>query len=234
MAAGFGKRMQPVSLDVPKPLIKVNGVRMIESVISALHENGIYEIYIVVGYKKEQFSWLPERYPGVVLIDNPYYDSCNNIASLYVAREYIENAIILDGDQIVCNANILTPEFERSGYNAVWTEHDTQEWLLTVKNGVVTECSRTGGTGGWQLFSVSRWSAEDGRKLKGHLETVFAREQNRQLYWDDVALFCYPEEYALGIREMQDHDVVEIDSFQELIAMDPTYESYLTGEENHG
>ena len=55
MAAGIGKRMQPVSLDTPKPLIKVNGKRMIDSVVDALHDNGIYEIYVVVGYLKEQF-----------------------------------------------------------------------------------------------------------------------------------------------------------------------------------
>ena len=53
MAAGIGKRMQPVSLHTPKPLIKVNGVRMIDTVISGFHQNGITEIYVVVGYLKE-------------------------------------------------------------------------------------------------------------------------------------------------------------------------------------
>ena len=56
-----------------------------------------------------------DRYSGVRLIENPYYDTCNNISSLYVAREHIENAIILDGDQIIYNPEILAPEFERSG-----------------------------------------------------------------------------------------------------------------------
>lgn len=55
MAAGLGNRMRPVTLKTPKPLVKVNGIRMIDSVIHALHDNGIYEIYVVVGYLKEQF-----------------------------------------------------------------------------------------------------------------------------------------------------------------------------------
>ncbi len=229
MAAGVGKRMQPVTLETPKPLVLVNGIRMIDTVIRGLHENGIYEIYVVVGYKKEQFECLVKENPDITLIENPYYEDCNNISSLYVAREYIENAIILDGDQMIYNSNILSPEFERSGYNAVWTQEPTNEWLMTVENGIVTHCSRTGGSRGWQLYSISRWTAKDGRKLRGHLETEFEKKKNIQLYWDDVVMFCYPQEYELGIRQMNAGDLVEIDGLEELAAIDGSYSKYIKG-----
>lgn len=227
MAAGIGKRMQPVTLEIPKPLVTVNGVRMIDTVIQGLENNGIYEIYIVVGYLKEQFHCLEKEYKNVRLIENPYYDACNNISSLYVARDYIEDAIILDGDQIIYNDKILDVEFVQSGYNCIWTDEETDEWLLSVENGNVKSCSRTGGAQGWQLFSISRWSAEDGRKLKKHLETEFEEKKNRQIYWDDVALFCYPEEYRLGIREMQKGDIIEVDNLSELADLDKSYQVYI-------
>ena len=227
MAAGIGKRMQPVTNTIPKPLVKVNGKRMIDTVIEALHQNGITEIYVVVGYLKEQFRCLETEYSGLTLIENPLYDSCNNISSLYAAREFLEDVIILDGDQMIYNADILDPHFTRSGYNAVWCEGKTDEWLMQVEDGVVTSCSRTGGEKGWQLYSISRWNKEDGRKLRRHLEIEFMDKQNRQIYWDDVAMFCYPEEYRLGIFEMKKTDIVEIDNLSELAAMDPSYQNYL-------
>ena len=232
VAAGIGQRMRPVTLTTPKPLISVNGTRMIDSVIAALHANGITEIYAVVGWLKEAFASLPEQYPGLTLIENPYYDSCNNISSLYMAREHLEDVVILDADQIIYNPGILSPDFERSGYNAIWTDGETREWLMQVEDGVVRSCSRTGGRGGWQLFSISRWSAEDGRRLRRHLEIEFEEKQNRQIYWDDVPMFCYPEEYRLGIRPMRREDVIEIDSLEELAAIDPSYRT-LSGGNTH-
>ncbi len=223
MAAGKGERMRPLTLTTPKPLIRVNGERMIDSVIHTLHKNGISEIYVVVGYKKELFASLEEEYPGLKLIENPDYDRCNNISSLFYAREHLSDCIILDGDQIVRNPAMLAPEFERSGYNAVWTDEETSEWLLTVEDGVITHCSRTGGTGGWQLYSISRWSAEDGAKLHRQLELEYKEKKNTGIYWDDVPIFCYPEYYSLGIKIMSCEDVVEIDTLEELVANDPSY-----------
>lgn len=223
MAAGIGSRLRPITLHTPKPLVKVHGVRMIDTVLRGLLEQGITEIYIVVGYRKEQFAALKRDYPQIKLIENPYYAECNNISSLFVAREHLEDAMILDGDLIIRNPAVLSPVFERSGYNAIWTDGQTEEWLMQAENGMVRSCSRTGGSGGWQLFSISRWTQDDGRKLKRLLELEFLEKHNRQIYWDDVPMFCHFQEFQLQVYPMQPEDVIEIDSFAELAALDAAY-----------
>ncbi len=226
MAAGIGERLQPVTLTTPKPLIRVNGVRMIDTIIDGLYDNGINEIHVVIGYLKDKFLELKEKYPNIDFIYNPYYNTCNNISSLYVARQYINDVIILYGDQIIYNNSILSPDFERSGYNSVYIEEPTKEWLQTVEDGIVISCSRTGGKIGWQLYSISRWTKEDGLKLQNHLKKEFEENKNYKIYWDDVAMFCYPNDYKLGIVPMNKVDLVEIDSLDELIEVDKSYKKY--------
>lgn len=227
MAAGTGKRMNPITLKTPKPLIEVNGKPMIETIIDGLHKNGIYEIYVTVGYRQEQFDFLKEKYKGIKTIYDPLYDTGNNITTLYVARDYLEESIILDGDQIIYNPEILTPFFNHSGYNCIWTEEETNEWLLQIENGLVKSCSRTGGNKGWQLFSVSRWTKEDGKKLKKHLEIEVEEKKNLDIYWDDVAMFCHKKDYSLEIMPMKKGDIIELDDINDLVKIDKSYEKYL-------
>ena len=226
VAAGVGERLFPLTESIPKPLIKVQGKPMVESIIDAMIQNGITEIIVVVGHLKEQFDYLPEQYSSVniILLFNPYYDTCNNISSLYMAREYLKNSIITDGDMMIHNPGILHPYFEASGYCSAWVE-ETKEWLQEIDgHDSVTSCSRTGGQKGWQLFSISFWNQSDSSRLRFQLEELFEKRQITDIYWDDIPMFYYKQEYVLKIRRIHSTDLVEIDSLQELFQLDASYQ----------
>ena len=148
MAAGMGTRLKPATADTPKPMVKVNGVRMIDTVIDALHANGINEIHIVTGYLAGRFSEVKQKYPDVDILYNPYYETRNNISSMFVAREYLQNAICVDGDQIIYNPEILSPYFDYSGYAGSLLHDETDEWVMqTDELGIVTSASIGGNHG---------------------------------------------------------------------------------------
>ena len=217
MAAGLGTRMRPLTYKTPKPLIKVAGKPMIESIIEGLHQNGIYDISIVVGYLAEQFNYLGEKYPGVKLINNPYYNQYNNISSLYVARNELKNTVILDGDQLVMNPKLLKREFTHSGYAGAEISQFTDEWIMHLdQNGKILQCDRSGNDHGWRLYSLSKWQAEDSLRLKDYLEEEFEHAHHYDIYWDDIAMFDYFNEFSLYVMPITANDIIEIDSVDQL------------------
>ena len=217
MAAGLGTRMRPLTYKTPKPLIRVAGKPMVESVIEGLHQNGIYDISIVVGYLAEQFNYLGEKYPEVKLINNPYYNQYNNISSLYVARNELKNTVILDGDQLVMNPKLLKREFTHSGYAGAKIGQFTDEWIMHPdQNGKILQCDRSGNDHGWRLYSLSKWQAEDSLRLKDYLEEEFEQAHHYDIYWDDIAMFDYFDEFSLYVMPIAANDIIEIDSVDQL------------------
>lgn len=225
MAAGLGTRMRPLTNEIPKPLVKVNGKRMIETIIQGLNKNGITDITIVTGYLADKFDYLANKYSGIKLINNPYYQKYNNLSSLYVARNELKNTIILDGDQLINNLNVLDPQFDKSGYAGSWVNEWTDEWIMHPDdNGRVVSCDRDGGQEGYRLYSVSKWIAEDSKKLRKLVEKEF-QAKNYDIYWDDVVMFKYPDKFDLFVHQVDPDDIVEIDSLDELKTIDTSYGS---------
>lgn len=226
VAAGEGSRLRPVSLVTPKPLVKVNGTRMIDTIINALKYNGIHEIYIVSGYKMEQFFEIYKDDPDVTVIANTRYLDGNNVTSLYMVRDYLSESFIIEGDLQISNPDILDPNFVKSGYLATFME-DTPEWALELSDSTIIGYSVNGGHRCHRLWGVSMWSREDGEKLSELVRRQVEDVKNLNIYWDELALPKTTMPFDLGIREIGLNDIVEIDTFEELISIDPSYKKYI-------
>ncbi len=226
IAAGTGTRLRPVTNEMPKPLIPVHGKRIIDSAIEALRSNGVEEIYIIVGYMKEEFEKIYEKDEHVHLIENPHYLDGNNITSLYAAREYLPESFVLEADILVENSDIFYPEIEKSGYMATWM-NPAPEWLIGVENNRIVSCEIEGCRPSYRLWGISMWDKEQGEKLAEEIRHLFEDEHRWDIYWDQVALMLSKDQYDLGIREIPEGSLCEIDTVAELAAMDPSYEKYL-------
>ena len=87
-------RMVPINMEMPKGLLEVNGEPFIERIIKQLHEVGIKEIYVVVGFMKEKYEYLIDEY-GVELVVNADYAAKNKLHSVKLAKEHLENVYII-------------------------------------------------------------------------------------------------------------------------------------------
>jgi len=222
IAAGFGSRMVPITFNTPKPLVRVHGQRIIDSLLDACLKAGISEIYIVRGYLAEQFDQLLYKYPMIKFLENPLYNEANNISSALVARYMLSNAYVFEADLLLSNPEIIKKYHYTSDFLAIRKER-TDDWCFETKDGIIVE-QKVGGKNCWQMVGISYWDEADGHRLSQDIPDVYGEPGGKERYWEQVPLNYRKEHYAVEVRECFDEDIVEIDTFRELKAIDRTYD----------
>ena len=222
IAAGFGSRLVPITFNTPKPLVRVHGQRIIDGLIDACLDAGINEIYIVRGYLAEQFAQLLYKYPMIRFLENPVYNEANNISSAMVARYMLSNAYVFEADLLISNPKIITKYHYTSDFLAIKKDR-TDDWCFIVKDGVIVE-EKVGGLDCWQMVGISYWNEEDGHKLSDDIKMTYEQPGGKERYWEQVPLVFCKKHYKVEVRECQENDIIEIDTFRELKAIDKTYD----------
>ena len=224
IAAGFGTRLVPITFNTPKPLVRVHGVRIIDRLIDACLQAGINEIFIVRGYLGELFDQLLYKYPMVKFLENPVYNEANNISSALVARYMLSNAYVFEADLLISNPSIIRKYHYTSDFLGIKKER-SDDWCFKVKDGIILE-EKVGGEGSdiWQMVGISYWNEADGHKLSQDIQDVYQSPGGKERYWEQVPLVYRKEHYTVEVLECHDEDIVEIDTFKELKAIDKTYD----------
>ena len=221
LAAGFGSRLVPITLNTPKPLIMVKDKKIIETLLDAVLEVGIKEIYVVRGYLKRQFELLLDKYPMIKFIDNPMYNETNNISSAYYARDLFENAYVLESDLYLSNPCLIRKYEYHTNYLGIKKER-TDDWCFEM-NGNVIKNVQVGGVDCYQMVGISFWDKIDGKKMSEEIEFVFNSPGGKEKYWDVVALEVCKKNHNIYLRVCDQEDIIEIDTLNELKDVDPVY-----------
>lgn len=222
LAAGFGSRMVPITLNTPKPLVLVHGKKIIETLLDAVVKAEIPEIIIVTGYLGEQFEILLKKYPNIKFIENKMYNEANNISSAYLIKDKLENAYVLESDLLLYNQNLIRKYEYHSNFLGKYV-NVTDDWCFETKNGIITK-QKVGGYDCYQMYGISYYDKESGVQASKDIDEVYNSPGGKEKYWDQVILDIKKNNYKMYVRECHENDIVEIDTFRELKQIDKTYD----------
>ncbi|MEG0267496.1 MAG: NTP transferase domain-containing protein [Carnobacterium sp.] len=220
MAAGLSSRFAPISYEYPKSLVKIKGQILIERQILQLKEAGIEDITIVVGYKKDLFQYLEDKFQ-VKLVENMDYATRNNHSTLYAVKEILGNTYICSADNYFTQ-NVFEPYVKQAYYSSVYEEGETDEWCIeTDETGLITNL-KVGGKNSWVMLGHVFFSADFSKKFVEILEAVYDDPETPSLLWEKVYL-DHIHELNLFIRKYAKERIVEFDTLDELRLFDSSY-----------
>lgn len=222
LAAGFGSRMMPATADRPKPLVTVNGVRILETLLDALVAVGIRDITVVRGYRKECFDALLEKYPFLTLVDNDIYSKTNNISSVMAGLNKLDGCYLCEADLYITNPQIITKyQYASNILGAYSLETDDWSFQMDAAGHIINY--QKGNTFCYNYYGISYWTKADSARLREDFRQVYGEAGGKDYFWEFIPLVLRKERYAVEIRQCRKSDIMEIDNYYELAQLDSTY-----------
>lgn len=213
LAAGFGMRMVPINLSAPKALLEVNGEPLIERIIKQLHQVGVQDIVVVVGFMKESFDYLIDEY-GVELVVNPDYASKNNLSSLAMVAERISNTYIVPSD-IWCDRNPFNSYEMYSWYMVSDLVDNESDVRVNRKMELVKVSEHIGGNA---MVGITYLLEEDADEIRKRITELAGNEKHDGDFWE-TALYNN-EKMLVSARVVHAANVVEINTYEQLRELD--------------
>ena len=220
LAAGTSSRFVPISFEIPKSLLKVRGEILIERQIKQLQEAGIYDITVVVGYKKELFYYLKDKY-NVSIVNNEDYHIYNNTSSLIKVLDKLENTYICSSDNYFTK-NVFLEDEEQAYYSAIYINGKTDEYCIQYdKEELITEVT-IGGENSYVMLGHVYFDKVFSDSFKEILKNEYKTEETKKKLWEQVYI-KYISSLKMKIKKYPDGVIFEFDSLEELRRFEPTF-----------
>lgn len=223
MAAGLGTRMRPLTENTPKPLIKVHGKPMIETVIDGLKQRGVEHFIVVVGYLGEQFGYLEQKYNGLRIVENKDYQTVNNISSIRAVADDLmaseDDVFICEADLYVSDNKLFDTDLNHSCYFGKMVEGHSDDWVFdTDEKGRISRVGKVGDDC-FNMVGIAWFRREDAHKLGIIIKARYETDGYEDLFWDDVVNENL-DQLDLIVHEIHKGQLVEIDTVDELKEID--------------
>ena len=213
LAAGFGMRMVPINAMTPKGLLEVNGEPLVERLIKQLHEAGIDDITLVVGFMKERYEYLIDEY-GVELVVNPEYAGKNNLSSVALVADRISNTYIVPCD-IWSDRNPFNAQEMYSWYMVSDIVDNDSDVRVNRKMELVNVA---GSSGGNAMIGISYLLERDAGPLRERIKALNESGKHDDDFWE-IALYSQGK-MVIPARVVHSSDVVEINTYEQLRELD--------------
>jgi len=220
MAAGLSSRFVPISYEKPKGLLTVHGEVLIERQIEMLREAGIEDIVVVVGYKKELFFYLEEKY-GVEIVVNPDYAKRNNNSTLMRVREKLGNTYICTSD-LYLTSSPFKQYMWKACYFAEYAEGKTDEWCLEIGGSGRIKGVSIGGESSWYMCDLAYFDRAFSERFCEILEAEYDEPQTAAKLWEEI-FSDHIGELDMEVRKLESGTIHEFDSLDEMKDFDPLF-----------
>lgn len=220
MAAGMSSRFAPLSYEKPKGLLKVKGEILIEREIRQLQEAGIKDITIVVGYMKEKFFYLEEKFNIKIVVNEDYY-RYNNTSTLIRVVDRLSNTYICSSDNYFVE-NVFEEYVYQAYYSAVYATGNTDEYCLSYDTHGRIKSVTIGGNNSWYMLGHVYFDSIFSKKFAEILKREYVNQETKEHLWENLYI-RYIKELDLYIKKYDYDKVLEFDSLDELRHFDKEY-----------
>lgn len=222
LAAGKSNRFAPFTYEKPKGLFRVKGDILIERQIEQLHEAGVTDIYVVVGYMKEKFFYLEQKY-GVRLIVNNEFGKKGNLYSLYVAREHLADTYICCADHYFVNNLFLYENNDNCSYRAcAYQSGKFREFAVECSDAdVITEMT-IGGIDSLAMVGYAYMNKAFSSTFRKLMEAEINDFGVAAMFWEEFYA-KHSKQLTFYKREFDAGEILEFDSIEDLRTFDSEF-----------